>query len=178
MAVIPQKTLFRHMRIEELGDLSGLVPAIGDIPDKALMTTLGNERGHGRDDYPVRPMWNPMPAGVIFRHPTNASPIGELKRNGQLRAVCGFNGKMPGKHNYGRFLKPLLLHQDEIDDMSNLTVEKPKDILPDLGETPAGYGKAMEPFAKGPTKRSAADGRSEMMRTRRKDLMRSLARCG
>jgi hypothetical protein len=31
-------------------------------------------------------------------------------------------------------------------------VEKPKGILPDFGETPAGGGKAMEPFANGPTK--------------------------
>lgn len=55
MAIVPQKTFFQYMQIEELGDLSRLVPAIENIPDKNLMEILEGERGHGRDDYPVRP---------------------------------------------------------------------------------------------------------------------------
>jgi hypothetical protein len=161
MAIVPQKTFFQYMQIEELGDLSRLVPAIENIPDKNLMEILEGERGHGRDDYPVRPMWNSILAGVIFQHPTNASLIRELKRNGQLRAVCGFNGKTPDKHNYSRFLKSLVLHQHEIDAMFNLMVERLKGVLPDFGEILAGDGKPIESFAKRATKRTAADGRSE-----------------
>jgi hypothetical protein len=93
-------------------------------------------------------MWNSILAGVIFQHPTNASLIRELKRNGQLRAVCGFNGKTPDKHNYGRFLKSLVLHQHEIDAMFNLMVERLKGVLPDFGEIPAGDGKPIESFSK------------------------------
>lgn len=161
MAIIPQKTLFQYMQIEELGDLSRLVLAIENIPDERLMEIIESERGNGRDDYPVRAMWNSILAGIIFQHTSIASLIRELKRNGQLRSVCGFAGKTPGPYNYSRFLKLLSRHQDEIDAMFSLMVKRMKSVLPDFGEILAGDGKAIESFANRATKRDATDGRSE-----------------
>jgi len=40
------------------------------LPDEALMVQLEKSRGHGRDDYPVRAMWNSMLAGIVFQHPS------------------------------------------------------------------------------------------------------------
>jgi hypothetical protein len=161
MAIVPQRTLFQYIQIEEIGDLSRLVLAIENIPDENLMRILEDERGNGRDDYPIRAMWNSILAGTIFQHASIASLIRELKRNGQLRAICGFTGKMPGQHNYSRFLKSLTEHQDEIDAMFNLMVKRLKNILPDFGEILAGDGKALESFANRTTKRKVSDGRSE-----------------
>ena len=62
-------------------------------------------------------MWNSVVAGVVFQHPTIASLIRELQRNVQLRYVCGFDpiDKVPSAHNDSRFLKWLLKHQTELD---------------------------------------------------------------
>jgi hypothetical protein len=54
--------------IEELGDLERLRMVIENMPDEELMEVLERERGKkGRDDYPVRAVWNTVLAGVVFR---------------------------------------------------------------------------------------------------------------
>ena len=161
MAIVPQRTLFQHMQIEELGDLKRLVLVIENMPDENLMKILEKERRTGRNDYPVRAMWNSILAGVVFQHGSIASLLRELKRNGQLRAICGFVGKTPNSHNYSRFFKTLVKQQEEIDAMFSLMVKRLKSVLPDFGRIMAGDGKAIESFANRATKRSEADGRSE-----------------
>ena len=56
--------------IEKLGDLERLRLVLEYMPDEELMQTLERERGKGRDDYPVRAMWNSILAGVVFEHPS------------------------------------------------------------------------------------------------------------
>ena len=65
MATIPQKSLFSWKEIEALGDLERLRLVLEWIPDEALMRVLERERGKGRNDYPVRPVWNSLLAGVV-----------------------------------------------------------------------------------------------------------------
>lgn len=161
MAIIPQTTLFQYMQIEELGDLERLVLVIENIPDENLMILMENERKTGRDDYPIRAMWNSILAGVVFQHISIASLIRELNRNGQLRIICGFTSKIPKAHNYSRFFKSLIKYQEEIDKMFNLMVENLKKVLPDLGETLAGDGKAIQSYANRQSKSGNNDGRSE-----------------
>jgi hypothetical protein len=68
MAIIPQQTLFVWSEIEELGDLERLRMVIENMPDEELMEVLERERGKkGRDDYPVRAVWNTVLAGVVFQ---------------------------------------------------------------------------------------------------------------
>jgi len=75
MATIPQKHLFRWEEVEELGDLERLRLVIEHLPDEALMLALERHRGHGRDDYPIRPVWNSILIGRFVhyqnRHPTS-----------------------------------------------------------------------------------------------------------
>lgn len=52
------------------------------MPDEELMRELEKDRGHGRDDYPVRGMWNAILAGIVYEHNSVASLIRELSRNG------------------------------------------------------------------------------------------------
>ena len=61
------------------------------LPDEDLMKELKRIRNKGRDKYPVRPMWNSIIAGVVFQHKSVESLRRELKRNGQLRDICGFD---------------------------------------------------------------------------------------
>ena len=63
MAIIPQKQLFNWKEIEELGDLQRLRLVLEHLLDEGLMRLLESERGHGRNDYPVRAVWNSILAG-------------------------------------------------------------------------------------------------------------------
>ena len=108
MAIIPQQTLFVWSEIENLGDLERLRLVLEYMPDEELMQELEKERGKGRDDFPVRAMWNSILAGVVFQHPSIESLRRELSRNGQLRFMCGLHkGKVPDAYVYSRFFKKL-----------------------------------------------------------------------
>ncbi|MGI5098396.1 transposase, partial [Treponema socranskii] len=72
------------------------------------MKVLEAARGHGRDDYPVRAVWNSIIAGIVFEHETIASLRRELKRNPALCDICGFEvlkgeGCIPKAGVYSRF---------------------------------------------------------------------------
>jgi len=96
MAIIPQLSFFSWKEIEPLGGLERLLLVLNVLPDEALMRVLEEERGKGRDDYPIRAVWNSLLAGIVFQHPTIESLIRELPRNGQLRECCGFQpGAVP-----------------------------------------------------------------------------------
>jgi len=61
------------------------------LPGENLLTALEEERGKGRNDYPVHTMWRAFVASFVFQHRSVASLIRELKRNSQLRELCGFH---------------------------------------------------------------------------------------
>ena len=103
------------------------------------MRMLEEERGRGRGDYPIRPVWNPLLAGIVYQHESVESLRRELLRNGQLRDLCGFDpvkraeDAVPGPHNYTRFLENLLAHQREIDRMFDDLVRELERALPRPG---------------------------------------------
>jgi len=63
MAIIPQKQFFGWQEVDELGDLQRLLLVLNYLPDEELMKKLEQERGRGRDDYPIRALWNSILAG-------------------------------------------------------------------------------------------------------------------
>lgn len=91
MAIITQDDLFGWEEIHELGDLQRLVLALKSLPDESLMLALERDRRRGRDDYPIRAVWNSIVAGIVFEHCSIQSLRRELLRNAQLRVVCGFD---------------------------------------------------------------------------------------
>ncbi len=90
MSIIPQKQLFGWQEIYELGDLQRLSLVLNYLPDEELMKKLEEERGKGRDDYPVRAVWNPMLAGIVYQHPF----IESLERS-PVRAALLFLSSAP-----------------------------------------------------------------------------------
>ena len=119
MAIIPQKQLFGWREVDELGDLQRLLLVLNYLPDEELMKKLEQERGRGRDDYPIRAVWNSILAGVVYQHPSIESLRRELKRNAQLREVCGFDlwlGELavPPAYVYTRFCRKLMGCQEEV----------------------------------------------------------------
>jgi len=161
MAIIPQLRLFEWKEIEELGDLERLRLVLEHMPDEKLMRQLEKERYKGRDDYPVRAMWNSVLAGIVFQHDNIEKLRRELARNGQLREMCGFFGKVPPDWVYTRFLKKLLKHTKEIDKVFEKLVEQLRELLPDFGKHLAVDSKAILSFARHKNRNQTPDGRRD-----------------
>jgi hypothetical protein len=160
MAIIAQMPLFSWEQIERLGDLDRLRLALDYMPDGALMEKLEYDRGRGRDDYPVRAIWNSVLAGVVFQHPTIETLRRELKRNAQLCQMCGLT-RVPSASAYTRFLRGVIRQRDEIDTMFERMVEDLATLLPGFGERAAIDGKALPSFAKHKASSDAPDGRRD-----------------
>ena len=162
MAIIPQILWSWEEDINDLGDLKRLQIVLDTIPDNILMGILDKERGNGRDDYPVRAMWNLVIAGVVFEHKKVSTLLRELYRNKQLAYICGFGfSKLPEAHNMSRFLTNLLKHEEEIGTMFEELREYLYQTLPGYGKELAIDSKWVESAANQVSKRKDPDGRSE-----------------
>jgi len=149
MAIIPQRKLFDYTEIEKLGDLERLKLVMEYLPDEKFMKHLEKERGDGRDDNPIRGMWNSLLAGIVYEHDSTASLRRELARNGQMRTLVGLSNGVPSASAYSRFLNKLMEeeHVELIEELFNTLINQLKELLPDFGERLAVDGKAIESFA-------------------------------
>ena len=161
MARIAQQR-FPWEEIEALGDLERLQLLLDHLPDAELVRQLERRRGRGRNDYPVRAVWNSLLAGVVFQHPSIASLRRELGRNAQLRRLCGLD-RVPPACVYSRLQRQLQQNPQ----LSAMFVELTRQLgqlLPDFGQCLAMDGKALASYAQPPAKEAAAkpaDGRRE-----------------
>jgi transposase len=164
MAIIPQQRLFGWKEINNLGDLERLKLVLETMPDEGLMQYLEKQRGCGRNDYPIRCLWNSILAGIVYQHPSIESLRRELLRNGQLRFMCGFLDEVPPSWVYSRFLKKLLKHHEYIDDIFKTLVEELRKNLPGFGNVLAIDGKAVQTHAKAQKNKKAyrPDGRRDI----------------
>jgi hypothetical protein len=154
--VNPEEDEGRHEgEIDAASDLDRLILVLEalSLVDELLVSYLESKRGLGRDDYPIRPTWNAVIAGIVFQHPTGESLLRELRRNGQLRAVCGFDifageAAVPTKDAWSRFLASIMECEEQLTRMFHALVELLKIELPDLGEKTAIDSKAIQSFGK------------------------------
>jgi len=165
MAKLIAPYLFRWREVEAKSDLERLRLVLDHVPDEALMGKLEKHRKWGRDDYPIRPVWNSILGGVVYQHQSIDSLRRELWRNGELRGVCGFDphrgsGAVPPSWVYTRFLKLLLRFKAEIEGMFDHLVDELKRLLPDLGFSVAVDSKGVNSAGK-PTKKAQRDGRRD-----------------
>lgn len=163
MAIIPQGYLLNWHDIDAASDLDRLRLVLKAIPDEPLMRILEQERGNGRDEYPIRPVWNSILAGVVFQHPSVACLRRELRRNGELRKLCGFDplageGAVPTDSAYSNFLECLMRHEEAIREVFHALVEELRPHLPDLGKYTAIDGKALPSFGKPRKDKQSDDG--------------------
>ena len=153
MAIIPQKQLFSWKEIENLGDLSRLRLVLDYLPDEPLMRALESQRAKGRDEYPVRAVWNSILAGIVFQHNSVESLRRELKRNDRLRWLCGFDiakgeNAVPPSWVYTRFFRLLFKNAEYIEKIFDELVEQLRKELPGFGNNLAMDGKAINTHAR------------------------------
>lgn len=169
MAIIHERNLFSwkdfQNDVHNLGDLERLKLVIETLPDQKLMRALSKIRGNGRNDHPIRAMWNSILAGIVYEHVSIESLRRELSRNAQLRELCGFNPilgatSVPSKSAYNRFLSSLVIHEPLVREMFDCLVKELTTLIPNFGTNLAGDGKAIHSFGK-PSKKEDGDKRHE-----------------
>ena len=148
MAKISQQT-FSWKALDEKNDLERLKLTLNYLPDEELMQVLEKQRKNGRNDYPIRALWNSIIAGIIFQHSSINSLIRELNRNPLLKEICGFEPfqKTPKDYIYSRFCKKLCKHYELVEKMFNQLVLEIQKELPDFGKKLSGDGKAVHTLA-------------------------------
>lgn len=165
MAIV-QQSLFSWQALDELGDLERLKLLLDNLDDEYLMAILEHRRGAGRDDYPVRAMWNALLAGVVYQHLTVASLRRELLRNGDLVRCCGFDparglAAIPPEYVFSRFLKVLMGEVTLIETLFSNLVRAVAQEVPDFGRHLGIDSKAINSAAYRPPKRQGKDGRRD-----------------
>jgi hypothetical protein len=166
MAMIPQPSLFSWQEIENLADLQRLSLLLTHLPDEPLMRRLESQRGRGRNDYPIRALWNSVLAGIVYQHPSIESLRRELMRNAQLRQLCGLDlckgiGAVPSSNAYTNFLTLLIRHMDGVDALFYDLVDKLRTVLPNFGKTLAIDSKAIGSRSRKACSQAVPDGRGE-----------------
>lgn len=155
MATIAQPSLFSWREIDTASDLDRLrlVLAVISVYDKRFMQLFESLRGRGRDDYPIRPTWNAVLAGIVYQHSSAASLLRELRRNAELRELCGFDpllgvAAVPSDDAFGRFLETVMGQSEALTELFHSLVTALGRALPDLGMRLAVDSKAIPSFGK------------------------------
>jgi hypothetical protein len=167
--IISQFTFSDYGQIEILGDLERFQLALEGLGDEEFMLHLESKRGNGRDDYPVRVMWNLILAMKIFGHSRVSSMRREAMRNSQLRKIVGLDDFGRKKHLvpphrvFTGFLKLLADEQEKIDALFESLALQLSEELPEFGKTAAGDGKYLDSYANSKDKNPnpGAGGRAE-----------------
>ena len=174
MNILPQMNLFEESDFEFLGDLERLQRVLGAIDDAGLISKLYRIRGKGRNDWPCEAMWNSFIASFLFEHPTVESLLRELRRNKQLRTICGFEPKTvrqkdgtckiyvaPSASSYSKFLHNLMLCGDELSRMFTELVSFMYENLDDFGTVLMVDGKAIQSYGTRQSKNKKSGDRGE-----------------
>ena len=174
MNIIPQMKLFEESDFENLGDLERLKTVLDTLDDGKLIQRLYRMRGKGRNDWPCEAMWNSFIASFLFGHETVESLLRELRRNKQLRTVCGFEPKSvkqkdgsikvfvaPSASAYSNFLKNLMSCQEELKEMFTELVLYMYGNLEHFGEILMVDGKAIQSYGAKPSKKKKSGCRGE-----------------
>ena len=155
MAIIISQNLFTgYGDLETLGDWVRFQLALEGMDDEPLMKRLEAKRGNGRDDYPIRMLWNLVIAMKVFGHKSVASLRREASRNSQMRRLCGLDDYgskkyiVPPARVFTGFFKLLANEQEEIDRLFTSLVIRLSELLPSFGESQAGDGKYLDSYAK------------------------------
>jgi hypothetical protein len=142
MKIAITKPLFAWDCLDDSPSLQSIRTLLESIPDHALLQSLRDARGKGRDDYPVETLWGTLLLAIALRHPSTDACIQELQRNPALRLLVGIEAEdaVPDSDNLSRFLtklgeEPHLTHLRAIFDVM---VERLGLVVGDLGKDTAG----------------------------------------
>ena len=141
--------LFAWDALEDSPSIGTLQRILRAIPDAALLDSLRQARGHGRNDHPVQVLWGVILLTIVLRHMHFEACLAELRRNDDLRALIGIprneEDKVPDGWNVSRFLHVLGQepHRQHLQAVFDQMVQTLGVAVPDLGENTAGDASAL-----------------------------------
>jgi hypothetical protein len=142
MKIAVTKPLFPWDMLEDSPSLQSVRALLEAIPDHALLESLREARGKGRDDFPIPALWGTLLLSIILRHTSINACLEELQRNGALRLLIGIEaeGDVPGPDNISRFLAVLgeEPHLSLLRDIFDVMVKRLGLAVGDLGADTAG----------------------------------------
>src|ERR1043165_1632116 len=109
MIIAISKPLFAWGALEDSPSLKSIRLLLEPIPDQALLQSLREARGKGRDDYPVEVLWGALLLAIALRHASTDACLEDLTRHPALRLLIGIEAedKVPDADNMSRFLAKL-----------------------------------------------------------------------
>lgn len=147
MFVAITKPLFAWDALEDSPSLQSIRSVLEAIPDGALLASLRQARGRGRDDYPVSVLWGTLVLAIVLRHVTMDACLQDLGRNPALRLLIGIEHetKVPKPHNMSRFLSVLgeQPHLTHLRQTFDVMAKRLGLVVPDLGKDTAGDSTAL-----------------------------------
>lgn len=148
MSTITQPSLFSWEKVQASPEIIRLKRLLDALPDQELLAALEAQRKGRRNEFPLNALWRSVVAGVALGHPTTASLIRELRRNAELREVCGFDPLLrdkavPPDYVFSRFFARLEKIGPHLHEMFQALVKSLGDVLPGLGENLAVDSKAL-----------------------------------
>lgn len=148
MSTLSQQHLFSWEELDRSRPIEILQAALDALPDERLLEALIRKRKRKRNDYPIVPLWRACVARGLLGHVTTVSLIAELRRNAELRQVCGFEpvlgeAAVPPDYVFSRFYANLEEHLDALEAMFEEMTERLGAWLPDLGRHLAVDSKAL-----------------------------------
>jgi hypothetical protein len=142
MIIAITKPLFAWDALADSPSLKSIRLLLEAIPDHALLQSLRDARGKGRDDYPVEVLWGTLLLAIALRHVSTDACLEDLKRNPALRLLIGVEteDKVPDADNMSRFLaklgeEPHLTHLRSVFDVMAKRLGL---VVGDLGKDTAG----------------------------------------
>ena len=103
-----------------------------------LLARLWAYRWNARPGYPLSALWRSYVASFHLNLPHTNALIRRLQDDAELRDLCGFEGRLPHRSTFNRFIQRLSYHPDLVESALASVTNKLREILPDLGETVAG----------------------------------------
>lgn len=148
MSTLPQPSLFSWKNVDRSPEIVRLSDLLDALPDQKLLAALQAGRKGRRNEYPLRALWRAVVAKVALGHPTTASLIRELRRNAELREVCGFDPLLldravPPDYVFSRFFASLESLAPMLEEIFQHLVGAVGELLPEMGRNLAADSKAL-----------------------------------
>ncbi len=147
MRIQMTKPLFAWDCLEDSPSLATIGELLATVPDGALLRSLRDARGKGRDDYPVTVLWGTHLLKIILRHVTTEACLADLRRNEGLRRLIGIESEegVPNAWNMSRFEEVLgeEPHCTLLKEIFNRQVRTLGETVADLGKDTAGDATAL-----------------------------------
>ena len=111
-----------------------LAAVLDNLSDAPLLARLWLYRANGRPGWPIRPLWRAYVASFVLNLGSTNDLIRLLRRDRQVRRLCGFGNLLPHRTTFNRFITRLAHHPDLVEQSLAGVTGKLKRLIRDLGE--------------------------------------------